>query len=414
MEEALNDEVSTSAPKRKPAGVWIQVWLVIAVVVTGVGNTIAKQVASRPLEQYTYMLNIAGSFAQVPVYSSVLIFLLLTGQVPRQQLQFLWRRHPGHRLPFVSYLALAGFGDTLGDGVGMICTPYVQGPVHSLLTNCTAIFAMLLSMCVLGERYSLLQSVGLGGVFIAVVLGVLPSFEGTDSHSTNPWFATVLGCSCIGNASSFVIKEWLFRQYDARATEMGFSSREPLHAFVVNTHAALFGLPLAFLALPLNKALGQTDEDSFSYLREGMACIFTSKPGSCGERSVHEEFATLCVAVFVACNLAWYIFIILSVQTSGALATFVALKAVFPVSTILFALVNWPLLGITYLHWLVWASVCFMVPSIVVYKWASQLQSERARKDRALASCCWPLGAPQQECERMEGALASTLPIGAQ
>jgi len=35
----------------------------------------------------------------------------------------------------------------------MICTPYVAGPVHSLLSNCTVVFVALLSICVLGKRH---------------------------------------------------------------------------------------------------------------------------------------------------------------------------------------------------------------------------------------------------------------------
>merc|ERR1712047_114532 len=99
---------------------------------------------------------------------------------------------------------------------------------------------------------------------------------------------------------------------------------------------------------------------------------------SCGPDAVHGETAGTCTAIYVVFNVLWNVSILFSVKQSGALATFVALKAIFPVSTVLFATVDWPLLQRTQLHWLVWLSVCILLPCVGIYQKASHWQGNRA------------------------------------
>merc|ERR1712217_545038 len=82
----------------------------------------------------------------------------------------------------------------------------------------------------------------------------------------------------------------------------------------------------------------------------------------------------------------------MSVKASGALPTFIALKAIFPVSIVLFAYVDWPLLGRTHVDPLVWLGVAIMLPSIGIYQYASDQQRARQQKEGVLDTCCWPLG----------------------
>ncbi|CAE7938898.1 crtp2, partial [Symbiodinium necroappetens] len=57
---------------------------------------------------------------------------------------------------------------------------------------------------------------------------------------------------------------------------------------------------------------------------------------------------------YVVFNLCMNVTTLLAVKYGSALGTFVALKAIFPVSMVLFAYVQWPLLGKTDIHWLTW------------------------------------------------------------
>merc|ERR1719352_1650105 len=85
--------------------------------------------------------------------------------------------------PYVKLFMVAALGDSLGDVFGYICTPYVAGPVHSLLAQFTMMFTAMLSICILGRKYSLAQIIGLAGVEAAVLVGIYPSLGGTQENS---------------------------------------------------------------------------------------------------------------------------------------------------------------------------------------------------------------------------------------
>ncbi|CAE8645509.1 unnamed protein product, partial [Polarella glacialis] len=371
--------------------IWVQALLLVAVVVLGCANNISKQIAAKPLQRYTYMLSLATAVCYVPLFGGFLLLLLRLGVVPRFQLRFVWGCKPGHTAAVI-FLAMAALGDALGDTIGSICTSHVAGPVHSLLANCTPMFIAVLSICVLGRRYSLFQALSLLGVLLAVVVGVLPSFRGIGS--TSGFWAIVLGGSCIFNAVSWVIKEVVFGRYATWLADEGLEDGgSGLNIFVVNAHASLIQLPLTLLLVPLNQVLGETGgEDISSYLREAFSCVL-DVPGACGPDSVRPDLAGECVLVYVVFNILWNLSVLLSVKHTGALSTFVALKAIFPLSTLLFAYVDWPLLGPTPLSLLVWLSVALLLPSIGLFQWASHLQAQRAQRHASQASCCWPLGA---------------------
>ena len=116
----------------------IQLSFALAVVVTGCGNSIVKQIATKPLTHYTYILSLADSVAYLPVYGAILCCLVLSKQVPRRQVAFMWRRVGAQRWPYMLLMVASGFASAGADVVGMICTPYVTGPLHSLLSNCSS------------------------------------------------------------------------------------------------------------------------------------------------------------------------------------------------------------------------------------------------------------------------------------
>lgn len=273
--------------------------LLVMVVLLGCGNNITKQIAAKPLQSYTYMLGLATSVAYVPLYGGILLLLLQLREVPKSQLNFVWGCRDRADLPAAIFFAFSAFGDAAGDTLGAICTPHVSGPLHSLLSNCTPIFIAGLSMFVLEQRFSLLQCFALLGVLVAVVVGVLPSFEQKNS-STDPFFASVLAGSCIFNAMSFVIKELIFRRYGPWL-KLRDEVSSSLSVFVVNSHLAIFQLPFTLLLVPLNELLHQTNgQDIFHYLRGAFGCVFGETADSCGPGSVHAELAGDCVLIYVA------------------------------------------------------------------------------------------------------------------
>lgn len=393
MDESCSSTQSEGSKKPGHSSFFLQVCLLVAVVVFGCANNIAKQIAAQPLKRYTYMLGLSTAVAYVPLYWFILALLLLVGVVPKSQFRFVWQRGAEGRAVAsttpVALLFVSALGDSLGDTIGAICTPHVSGPLHSLLSNCTPIFIAVLSMCFLQERYSLMQSLALLGVFMAVVTGLLPSLEGL-SATTEPVFAVILGGSCIFNAVAFVLKELVFKRYKKW---QDVESAGGLNIFVMNAHLALFQLPLTILLIPLNVLLKQTHGEGIgAYTREALDCVLGGGAESCGEDSNHAELAGRCVGIYVIFNVLWNMAVLLSVKHSGALATFIALKAIFPVSTVLFAYVDWPLLGPTELSGLVWLSILLLLPSIAAYQYATQLQVQRALLHPPSGLCCWPLG----------------------
>lgn len=384
--------------RRQAALSWAsQGLLLVAVVLFGCGNNISKQIASVSLsKRYAYMLGLSTAVAYVPLFWAILLVLLKTGAAPMFQLRYMWQRN-GYLAP-VLLIVLAALGDALGDVIGAISTSHVSGPVHSLLSNCTSVFVAVLSMCLLNQRYSMFQLLALLGVFVAVVIGILPSFE-SDSSGSNPFFAVVLGGSCIFNAVAFVVKELIFTRYKTWRADQDLQGGTGLNIFLINSHEAVFQLPLTLMLIPLNDLLKQSEGNSWSYLKEAITCVFSGEEDACGPDAKHGELAGLCVLVYVVFNLLWNMGILLSVKHAGALATFVALKAIFPVSTVLFEYVDWPLLGKKDFSWLIWLSMAILLPSIACYQWASQLQAARAAIHPSLASCCWPWGQKRSETE---------------
>ncbi|CAE7752180.1 crtp2 [Symbiodinium pilosum] len=390
-------------PKRSGGSAFVlNVFLLVTVVILGCANIIAKQIAAQPLKRYSYMLTLAVQIAYLPLYWSILGLLLLVGAVPLEQFRFVWQWH-GSRAPGLAFFAASALGDALGDGIHAICTDHVSGPLQSLANSFISIFIAVLSMCVFQERYSLMQCLALLAVLSAVVVGFLPSLEG---HSnTQPEFAIIFAGSCFFYSASFVIKELMFKRFKAwqEAPHPGGpearSGLSGLNIFVMNAHLAVFQLPLTVLLLPLNELLKQTDgEGILAFSREAFACVFG---GSCGPDSNHPELAGRCVATYVLLNVLWNLSMVLAVKHSGSLATNIALKAVFPVSTVLFAYVDWPLLGQTSLSWLVWLSILILLPSIAAYQWATDLQAQRTR-----ATCCWPLFAQLSSYPLLEPSLS--------
>ena len=66
------------------------------------------------------------------------------------------------------------------------------------------------------------------------------------------------------------------------------------------------------------------------FSQDAIACVFSGTPDACGPDSVDGELAGRCVLTYVVFNLLWNMGILLSVKHTGALATFIALKAIFP------------------------------------------------------------------------------------
>lgn len=394
-----------------------QITLVIAVVFLGSGNLVARQIAAKTLNRFDYMLGLASSITYIVVYWAILAGFHFSGVVKdvRGQMNWVWckRSKPIKWLwagPVFLLFALAALGDSVGDVLGFLCTPYVAGPVHALLAQCTTVFTALLSLCLLGRRYSFVQCASLVTVIAATAMGVIPSLIGDDAHNgSNPFFSFVIAFSCVFNAFAFVTKELVFSSYKTWAQEQDTAPvNASLNIFVANTAESTMQLPITLILLPLAQVMGQTHGDPLgSFLSEATSCALGNAEATNYTLLTNKESGELCkyapptIVVYVVFNILWNISILLSVKWSGALATFVALKAIMPTAAILFAYVDWPLLGTTELKPLTWVSLSIVVPCIAVFTYASRQQEKRAEK--GVAACCWPLCKMDNEDSTEEG-----------
>jgi hypothetical protein len=429
--------------------------LMFLVIAFGCADVVLRQIVAKTLSRFSYMLSLVTASAYAPLYLGVLLILLKFGVVPMRQVQWTWSgwrtlipsmRHGISSAPYVKLFVVAALGDSVGNVFGYICTPYVSGPVHSLLAQFTIMFTATLSMCIMRKTYSLAQIVGLIGVEVVVIIGVIPNL-GKGGSSSDPFFSFLLGFSCLFNALAWVLKEMSFTAYKS-FTQMkelaGYekmmnvwptgilSPRVPsmehagdlmdpmdsrtwasdkdavplkedtLHIFIVNSHTSLFQLPLTLLLVPLAYVTGQTKgEDVFTYLHEGFGCL----AGVLDENPLC-AYAGQYTVLYVVCNICWNCVILLNVKFNGALSTFVALKAISPCSAVLFALVDWPLLHTTSLRPVTWFVFLIMMPFIIFYVWASNNHRKREEEDPASATCCWPIWqAPPPASSRQAAAM---------
>lgn len=374
--------------------IWARIAVVVPVVIFGAGNFISKQIAATTLGHYSYMLGLVSAASYVVFYWLILVGAIATNSVKDAgtQLRWVWCGWDNccslSLRPIMKLFALAAIGDAIGDVLGFLCTPYVAGPVHILLANFTTVFTALLSVCLLQKRYSMLQCASLVVVIGAAALGVISNLA-KGSNGSNPFMAAVIAFSCVFNALGFVMKEFVFARYRLWSQEQDPKLSPSLNIFMANTAESTLQLPFTLCLLPLASAMGETHgEPLLDFLGAGFSCFRGSGEETC-------KHAFLAVSVFVFCNLSWNVSILLSIKWNSALSTFVALKAVGPLTNILFACVDWPIIGRTPVKPIIWVSLIIVILCIATYTYASRQQDERAQRGKA--TCCWPIGAEEDE-----------------
>mmetsp|Transcript_156978 Transcript_156978/g.301118 ORF Transcript_156978/g.301118 Transcript_156978/m.301118 type:complete len:462 (-) Transcript_156978:65-1450(-) len=367
----------------QPQSVFLQFALMSGFIALGCANVVMRQIVAVSLSRYAYMLSLVTALTSAPLYFWVLFLLIKTGVVPMQQLRWAWERTSGSQLPPVKWYMISGLGAALGDTFGYICTPYVAGPIQQLLVQSTLAFSSLISFCTLGTRYSAYQCLGLLALEIAVVVGVVCD----QSNATHPYFALLLGVTCSFNALAFVAREFSLGIY--KATQ---GKRKTLSGFVVNCHESLFQLPFTLLLVTLAQVTWQTEgEDVLTYLRHGLWCLD-------GYGHVMDLDHLNCTTVkrwlgpYVIVQIMWNLLYLLNVKVNGALPTFVGVKMICPISSFLFAYVDWPVLHFTPIPAVTWFALVLVLPCTGFFMWESMKQSERAMAVPSQATCCWPFG----------------------
>lgn len=231
---------------------------------------------------------------------------------------------------------------------------------------------MICAILLLGTRYTYWQvwgaSVILGGTMICLFAnGWESSTVGHLGYATIAFFGTA------PNALSFTLKELVFQK------------RRKLDIFVVNSTSSLFGLLLWPIFLPLTLLFGQTNGMPFGkYMLDGLYCFvgkyeMTSSKFDCTSM----PYPWL---VYMAFNLAYNVALLLLLKKASALQAFMAVKAILPVSFLLFYF-KWPLIDSSPINAFIIVGLITVIAGLIMYR-LSTISKELHSFQPSFTSCC--------------------------
>eukprot|EP00920_Eleutheroschizon_duboscqi_P031011 GHVT01075047.1.p1 GENE.GHVT01075047.1~~GHVT01075047.1.p1 ORF type:complete len:648 (+),score=137.27 GHVT01075047.1:75-2018(+) len=198
-------------------------------------------------------------------------------------------------------------------------------------------------------------------------------------------FALIVAVSTLPSAISFTVKELVLRKYRER-----YGGEEDLNVLVILTFGSLCQLLWTPLALPLNYFLGLTHGDGLLvYAREAVWCL----TGHTCDREGGElcKYAPLAYSIYILINLFFNFALISLVQAASSLLTFICLKAVLPISILLFWVAPWPLLDQVDVNVTAYTamSLSIILFGIVLYQYGRVKNLELFKEHQP--PCCWPI-----------------------
>jgi drug/metabolite transporter (DMT)-like permease len=336
--------------------------IMMGVVATAVSNTILRRIAMVPMERYPLFLTICQTLNYVIVYGGLLAFRIendvdssSSRPVTKEMLRI-------RKLPFL----WIGLCDSLGDLLGNAAIGKLPGYQPPLLAKLNIVFTAFFSRAFLGEQYNQRQILSM----VVVICGSLVTLSpvvwdavvltnskdnkddgdiGDDNKSNSLsllFYIAVYISSVAPTALGFVLKEKVFREY-----EPSFD----LDIFVVNTYTAIGGLLCqTVFFVPLAALSGVPYSEISSYMMNGYRCftndVRSDSSWNSEDDGIHfdEECrgSPLAPVLYLAMNIFYNIFFLMSIKYGGTLLTFITNTVTFPLSTLLFTCgISWPLLG---------------------------------------------------------------------
>lgn len=349
-------------------------------------NDVAGQVQAVVMGNFAFFLGIFNGFAYTLVYFIILTVRLALGWTDKEQLKYAWywnRNQPTElnttlwesvrnffrHIPQVKYFVALGFLDGIGTLMGLIAKPHITGDMAVLIPQTSLLFIVIVSMTILGTKYTLWQLWSVLVVLFGVILSIYPKLSGAGVDSKNLIYIFIMALAPLSSSFSFVIKEKLF-------TDFKRLHRTSLDVFIVNSHGSLFQLllqpaiiPLAFLINPNLLAVFKSEPDihvNFStYLYVAFSCfgginrnssiLNTTLADMSSLHAVADVGSSLAATsragdcspmpypylIYIAINLTMNISFLFFVRHTTALMSFMTTKATIPLSICLFYL-NWP------------------------------------------------------------------------
>eukprot|EP00919_Chromeraceae_sp_WS-2016_P017404 GHVR01041462.1.p1 GENE.GHVR01041462.1~~GHVR01041462.1.p1 ORF type:complete len:393 (-),score=80.52 GHVR01041462.1:102-1280(-) len=320
-----------------------------------------------------------------------------------------WTQRQWNKLPVIKYFAVIGVLECTGSTLGFISQPHIDGPLYSIASQAILPFTVLLSIIVLRRKYTFTQVAAVIMVVTGAVVANLPEFivliwgsnAALQPHKIDPLerllFGGVTVISTLPSALSFILKEKIFLKYYKK-------NNSNLDILIVNAHNSLFQLIFVPFLLPLTVLIGETGgQPILEYVSDGFSCLRGITPlrsdpidqgGGCDSYGCC-TYAPIAYFAYICVNIVFNLSLLLLLRMGSTVLTFVCLKAMMPLSVLLFCVVKWPLLSDIDVHVSAFtiASLGVILSGIISYKFASTAK-ERSSRDvfnGREPPCCYPI-----------------------
>ncbi|MED6216754.1 Protein clt2, chloroplastic, variant 2 [Stylosanthes scabra] len=197
-------------------------------------NRVLYKLALVPMKDYPFFLAQFTTFGYVVVYFSMLYIRYRAGIVSDEMLA----------IPKLRFVAI-GFLEALGVATGMFAAAVLPGPVIPVLSQTFLVWQLMISILLLGRRYSINQLVGCllvaTGVVVAITSG---SNTGQVLSEVEFFWPALMIVSSAFQAAASVIKESVFIDSAIRLKQ------KSLDIFVVNSFGSGFQAVMALPGFP--------------------------------------------------------------------------------------------------------------------------------------------------------------------
>jgi drug/metabolite transporter (DMT)-like permease len=271
-------------------------------------------------------------------YFSILFVRYQLGITPWEDFVYVWKHRYEEskslwaKISPWKYFIIMGLMDGLGNILGLIAQPYLSGPVVSLMSQTIVLFSVICAIILLRTKYSFWQIWSVAFLLCGVMFTLIPTFSAKNQLTGEAKWALLVAVSTLPNAISFTYKEHLFRE------------KPGLDIFIVNSHGSLFQLLFQPIFLPITLIFPGVIDPSpnlGSFVTDGFGCFSGHTP--VGDRLTCKDnpWPYLIYACF---NLVFNILLLMVTKEASALLSFMAIKAILPISVIMF-LAKWPIIG---------------------------------------------------------------------
>ncbi|XP_020984530.1 protein CLT2, chloroplastic [Arachis duranensis] len=287
-------------------------------VTLAVANRVLYKLALVPMKDYPFFLAQFTTFGYVVVYFSILYIRYRAGIVSDEMLA----------IPKLRFLAI-GFLEALGVATGMFAAAVLPGPVIPVLSQTFLVWQLMISVLLLGRRYSINQLVGCllvaSGVVVSITSG---SNTGQMLSEVEFFWPALMIVSSAFQAAASVIKESVFVD---NAIQL---KQKSLDIFVVNSFGSGFQALFVLLFLPLLSNLkGIPFVQLPSYLKSGAGCFL-----NLGTHKSSCDGAPWLPLLYIVTNLAFNISLLNVVKTSSAVVASLMVMLSVPISVIILSL----------------------------------------------------------------------------